>query len=70
MPLLHLELYEKDEYIFICNEEIENIFYLFKGQAKLVVLFSENKDFAYFNQGNDFGLKELFFKSAETNKSI
>jgi len=31
MPLLHLELYEKDEYIFICNEEIENIFYLFKG---------------------------------------
>jgi hypothetical protein len=55
MPLLRQELYDKDEYIFVCNEEVENIFYLIKGEAKLVVLFSENKDFAYFNLGNDFG---------------
>jgi hypothetical protein len=42
MPLLRLELYEKDEYISIYNEEIETIFYLIKGEVKLVVLFSEN----------------------------
>jgi hypothetical protein len=29
--------------------------YLIKGEAKLVVLFSENIDFAYFSHGNDFG---------------
>lgn len=42
-------LYDKDEYICIYNEEIENIFYVIKGAAKLVILQSDNKEFILLN---------------------
>jgi len=64
-------LVSQDKYLYIKNDEAENIYFMFKGAAGFVHLNSPNNNiiFADFCEGVNFGQLELFFQCVIENKS-
>ena len=69
-PLLLNQNVKQDSYIYTQNDEIDHIYFLFKGAAGLVLLLNYNIVYAQIKENDDFGYLDIQFLSINQSKTV